>query len=358
MVTPTTIRWGIIGPGGIARTFRDGLRASKTGQLSAIATRDPGNPDLAEDFAGIRILEGYETLLRDPDIDAVYISTPHDSHAEWAIKSAGAGKHAFVEKPMAINAREAEAMIAAARKAGTFLGEAFMYRFHPLTQKLGELAASGVIGDVRMIQSSFGLQMEEFKPGHRLYSRVRGGGGILDLGTYPVSMARFIAGAASGKPFLDPVAVSGAACLGLDGVDEWASATLTFSNGIIAELSASVSVARDNILRIFGATGWIEVPDFWSAGGGRDGGPGTFEIVREEGPRTPMRAPGDRHLYSYEIDAVGASLAARRTEFAAPGMSWADSLGNMRALDDWRAAAGLEYDADRPDAKGPMAATQ
>ena len=117
-----------------------------------------------------------------------------------------------------------------------------MYRLHPQTAKLGELIASGAIGEVRMIQSSFGFQMPRFMPEHRLFANDLAGGGILDVGGYPVSMARFIAGAAAGKPFLDPVKVSGAAHLGQAGTDEWSAAVLTFENGIIAQVSCAIFV--------------------------------------------------------------------------------------------------------------------
>ncbi len=209
-----------------------------------------------------------------PEVDAVYIAIPHPGHAEWAIKAAEAGKHVLCEKPLALTAFEADAMIHAARKAGTFLGEAFMYRLHPQTLKLVELIKSGVIGEVRMIKSSFGFAMPGFMPEHRLYANDLAGGGILDVGGYPVSMARLIAGAAAGKPFAEPDKVAGAAHLGQSGVDEWASALLHFPGGIVAEVSCSISLNQDNVLRILGTKGRIEVPDFWFAGGNRDVGLG------------------------------------------------------------------------------------
>ena len=186
-------------------------------ELVAIGSRNPGKAGLAETFPGARILDGYDALLADPEVDAVYISTPHPTHAEWAIKAAEAGKHVLCEKPMGLTAFEADAMIHAARKAGTFLGEAFMYRLHPQTAKLVELVRSGAIGDVRIIRSSFGFAMPGFMPEHRLYANDQAGGGILDVGGYPVSMARLIAGAAVGKPFAEPDSVAGAAHLGAVG---------------------------------------------------------------------------------------------------------------------------------------------
>ncbi|TPJ25651.1 aldo/keto reductase [Mesorhizobium sp. B2-7-2] len=346
--SPKKIRWGILGPGSIAKSFAGGVAGSRNGELVALGARNPAKPGLAETFPGARILDGYEALLADTQVDAVYISIPHPGHAEWAIKAAEAGKHVLCEKPLALTAFEADAMMHAARKAGTFLGEALMYRLHPQTLQLVELIKSGAIGEVRMIKSSFGFAMPGFMPQHRLYANDMAGGGILDVGGYPVSMARLIAGAAAGQPFLEPDKVVGAAHLGQSGVDEWASALLTFANGIVAEISCSISLNQDNVLRIFGTKGQIEVPDFWFAGGNRDVGPGRIEVIRSGAAREVIGLGETRHVYSFEVDAAGEAILAGRQEFAWPGMGWADSLGTLRVLDKWRAAVGLEYDIEKP----------
>jgi predicted dehydrogenase/aryl-alcohol dehydrogenase-like predicted oxidoreductase len=342
------LRWGILGPGSIAKAFAGGVAGSQHGKLVAIAARNPAKPGLAETFPGARILDGYEAILSDPEVDAIYVATPHPSHAQWAIRAAEAGKHVLVEKPIALSAFEADAIFHAAQKAGTFAGEAFMYRLHPQARKLAELIGSGAIGEVRMIQSSFGFQMPSFMPEHRLFANDLAGGAILDVGGYPVSMARFIAGAAAGKPFLDPIKVSGMAHLGQERTDEWSAALLEFENGIIAQVAGAVYVALDNVLRIHGATGRIEVPDFWFAGGDRDVGPGKIDIVRPDGARETISVNETRHVYSFEADAAAEAIFAGRQEFAAPGMGWTDSLGNLRVLDKWRADAGIEFDIEKP----------
>lgn len=347
MTATTPIRWGILGPGSIAQSFAGGVSASRTGKLVAIGARNPGKPSLAESFPGARILDGYDALLADPEVDAVYISIPHPGHAQWAIRAAEAGKHVLCEKPLALTAFEADAMIHAARKAGTFLGEAFMYRLHPQTLKLVELIRSGVIGEIRMIKSSFGFAMPGFMPQHRLYANDLAGGGILDVGGYPVSMVRLIAGAAVGKPFAEPDKVVGTAHLGQSGVDEWASALLHFPGGIVAEVSCSISLNQDNVLRIFGTKGRIEVPDFWFAGGNRDVGLGRIDVIASDGARETISVDEKRHVYSFEVDAAGEAIRAGRQEFAWPGMAWAESLGTLRVLDRWRAAAGLEYGIEK-----------
>ena len=343
-----TLRWGIIGPGAIAKDFRRGVLDSQYGRLEAIGTRNPGKESLRTDFPEARIIDGYQALLDDPDIDAVYIATPHTGHAEWAIKAAEAGKHALIEKPIALSAFEADAILHAAKKAGTFAGEAFMYRLHPQTQKLWELINSGVIGEVRFIEASFGFQMPRYIPDHRLFDSAFGGGGILDVGGYPASMARLVAGAAAGKPFLDPVKVMGTATLNPGGTDNVATASLQFDNGITAQISCAVMVNLANTARIYGSEGTIEVPSFWFANGDRSGGQGKIDIIRKDGSRETVVAGQSKHLYAYEADAAAEAIFVGRQEFAAPGMTWADSLGNARVLDKWRADAGIEFIVEKP----------
>ena len=342
------VNWGIIGPGTIARTFAGGLAHSRTGRLAAIATRNPDRPGLAEKFPGARIVAGYQALLDDPEIEAVYIATPHVGHAEWAIKAARAGKHVLVEKPIALSAYEAEAIYHEARKAGVFSGEAYMYRLHPQTAKIVELVRSGVIGDVRLIRSSFGFNMGTIQPQHRLFANALAGGGILDVGGYPVSMARLIAGAVEGKPFAEPISISGAGHIGTTGVDEWASALMKFESGVVAEVSCSIMAAQDNTLRIIGAKGRLEVKDFWFASG-HEGGTGLIEITHNDGTRQTVEVREDHWLYSFEADAAGEAIRAGKLEFATPGMNHADSVGNLRAMDKWRAAIGLEYEVEKPE---------
>lgn len=340
------VNWGIIGPGTIAGTFAGGITHSATGRLFAIGTRDPARPGLAEKFPGARIVEGYQALIDDPEVEAVYVATPHVGHAEWAIKAIRAGKHVLVEKPIALSSYQAEAIYHEARKAGVFAGEAYMYRLHPQTAKLVELVRSGTVGEVRLIKSSFGFDMGSVKSGHRLFANDLAGGGILDVGGYPVSMARLIVGAAEGKPFDEPEKVLGVARLGETGVDEWASALLQFPGGIIAEVSCSIMAKQDNVLRIIGSKGRIEVADFWFASG-HQGGTGRIDIIRNDGTSEAVEVQEERWLYSFEVDAAGEAIRAERTEFVAPGMSWADSVANLRVMDQWRAAVGLEYEIEK-----------
>lgn len=345
------IRWGILGPGNIARQFAKGVTQSNTGTLVAVASR---SKQKADEFAGLfqipNSYDNYEALLADKNVDAVYIATPHPFHPEWAIKAARAGKHVLVEKPIGLNHSHAMAVAEACEVAGVKLMEAYMYRCHPQTAKLIELIKSKTIGDVRMIQATFAFRAG-FNENSRLFSNALGGGGILDVGGYPVSLARLVAGAAVGKPFADPYHVSGAAHLGTTGIDEWASAVMKFesaepgkSPGIVAQIATGVSLALHNGVIVHGSDGRIEVPDPWVPA--REGG--TVKIIvhrNREQPQT-IDVTSEMHLYGHEADAFPELVRTGVAPY--PAMSVADTLANMSTLDRWRDACGFQYDQENP----------
>lgn len=341
------LTWGILGTGNIAGTFAKGLASSETGELVAVGSRTQDAADAFGTTWDIAHRHGsYEALLADKDVQAIYISTPHPMHAEWAIKAAEAGKHVLCEKPIALNAAETMAIIEAARQNNVFLMEAFMYRCHPQTAKIVELVRSGIIGEVRVIQTTFSFATS-FNLESRLLNNALGGGGILDVGGYCVSMARLIAGAALGQDFANPIQVSGAAHIGpLSRVDEYATATLTFPNDILAQLLTGVQLQAEEGVRIFGTQGSIYVPAPWLPA--RNEGTSTI-IVNKYGEMQPQEISIESvtSLYTYEADTVATYLDARQ----APAMSWDDTLGNMQTLDRWRQAIGLIYDSERPEAQ-------
>lgn len=347
------LAWGILGTGRIAGIVGTAIRESQGARLAAVATRGAPAPELAERFPGARIISGYEALLADPGIEAVYIAGPHPTHVKWAILAAEAGKHVLCEKPLAVNAFEAMAAIEAARGAGVFLMEAMMYRFHPQIAALIDLLAADEIGEVRLIQAAFGFH-KPFEAGHRLYANALAGGGILDVGCYPMSMARLVAGVTAGKPFLDPVKVAGVGHLGTTGVDEWAAASVAFPNGVLAQLSTSVALAQDNGVRITGTKGRIELADAWM-GAGAEGGETAIRIIPNGGTARSMAIASLKHHWGYQIEAATKAIRAGRQEIGFPGPSLADSIGNMRALDAWRESIGLTYEFEKPGRRaGPL----
>jgi predicted dehydrogenase/aryl-alcohol dehydrogenase-like predicted oxidoreductase len=341
----TSLNWGILGAGNIAKSFAKGLAASKTGKLIAVGSREQAKADaFAKEFGIPRSHGSYEAILADPQVQAVYIATPHPHHAEWAIKAAEAKKHLLVEKPIGINFAEAMAIVEAARLNDVFLMEAYMYRCHPLTHKLVDLLRNRAIGDVRVIHASFSFHAG-FNANGRLFNNAMGGGGILDVGGYCTSMARLIAGVAVGKDFAEPDYVGGAAHLGETGVDEWAVASLKFPGGVLANLSTGVGVNQDNAVRIFGSEGNLLIPSPWIPA--RDGGVATIILHQKDKAAQDLLVETDELLYGIEADTVARFIDQRQA--ASPAMSWEDTLGNMRVMDRWRAAIGLVYEAEKPE---------
>ncbi len=330
------LAWGILGTGMIARVFARGLAASATGTLQAVGSRRTETADAFGAEFGVPACYGsYDALLADPAVQAVYVATPHPQHAEWAVKAAEAGKHLLVEKPLTLNAREAEAVVAAARAHDVFLMEAFMYRCHPQLARVTELIRDGALGRVRLIQVSFSFRGSEDPAGRHLQLAL-GGGGILDVGCYCVSMARLLAGVAQGQAFAEPLAVQGAARLGATGVDEYATALFTFPGDIFAQLATGVMLDQENAVRVYGDDGWLLLPNPWFGVGAKR--PATIALHRRgETEEIAVASPDD--IWTLEADVVAAHLAARQ----APEMTPEDSLGNMRALDRWRNAVGLRY---------------
>lgn len=349
------LNWGLMGAGEIARVFANGMRFSKSGRIVAVASQSAGKAEaLGVDFAIPKRFEGYEALLADSDVEAVYISSIHPFHAELAIRAARAGKHILVEKPIAMNRAEAVAMIEAARANKVFLMEAFMYRCHPQTQKLAELVREGAVGRVQIVRAVFSYYTP-FDPASWAYAKEMGGGGILDVGCYVASMTRLLAGAGLGKPFVDPIQVKGCGVLGPTGVDHYAAATLEFENGIVGEIITGVGCQMPTEAAVYGERGSLVVTNPWlPASPCRTATqplpldtkfpPVTIKLQRYErsGPEEIVVEP-DRDLFTYEADMVAADIADRQ----APAMTWADSLGNMDLLDRWRREIGLVYEQDK-----------
>jgi len=337
--------WGILGTGKIARIFGRALAGSARGRLVAVASRaaDRAEP-LAAELGAPRSYGAYDDLLADGEVDVVYVATPHPTHLEWGSKAAAAGKHVLCEKPLGVNRDEAERLVEAARRAGVFLMEAFAYRCHPQTAKLVALLRGGAIGEVRLIEAAFGYDAGP-SPGNYLLSRELAGGGILDVGCYTTSMARLVAGVATGAAVAEPTAVGGAGLIGVDtGVDHYAAASLRFPGGIVASLTCGMQVNLGGVLRVYGSGGTIVVPSPWLPGlGGR---PSSIRVEpRGAAPLEHVVEPA-ADLYAIEADTVADFVDAAQ----APAMPWRDSLGNMTTLDKWRKAIGLVYDMDAPGA--------
>lgn len=391
----TSLNWGILGAGRIAGIFARALPHSKTGRLAAIGSRSAEKAGaFAREFGDVKAHGSYEALIADPAVQAVYIATPHPDHAAWVIRAAEAGKHVLCEKPLGLNHPEAMVAAEACRAHGVLLMEGFMYRFHPQTAKIVELVRSGVLGTVGLVQATFGFAAA-YAPGHRKWADQYGGGGILDVGCYPVSFARLIAGAvdstsspqagstpapavppadspagfdprhgtrtqghpseaacnvgdgAQAWPFANPVSVTGAGHLHpAEGTDSYAAATLEFASGLVAQVACGIGLQQDNSARIYGTAGWLHVPAPWILH--RDGGPSQL-YLHKAGAAAPeeITIENAAGIYALEADAFAEAVARGAREV--PEAPVADTLGNMAALDAWRAAIGLVYEGEKPE---------
>jgi len=247
---PGPLRVGILGAANIARSFVAGVKPSARVTVNAVASRDADKARaFAREFAVARHFGSYEALLGDREIDAVYIPLPNSLHAEWSIRAAGAGKHVLCEKPLSATAGEARAMFDAARRHGVHLVEGYPYRAQPQTLKLRELLDAGVIGDVRLIQASFGFTLGDGE-NIRLSPQLAGGA-LMDVGTYPVSLVRMIARGRPSRAHAVAQWTSG-------GVDRVLAATLQFESGLFAQITCSFSTCVHRQALIAGSNGVIQ----------------------------------------------------------------------------------------------------
>lgn len=329
------LRWGIISTGSIAHTFAKGVLRSQTGELAAVASRAESKAkEFAQQYNIPRAYGSYAELIADPNVDVVYIATPHPQHREWTLRAAHAKKHILCEKPLGLHHDEAVEMLQAVWENSVFFMEAFMYRCHPQIALMLDLIRSGAIGDVRTISASFSFHADYNLEG-RLFNRLLGGGGILDVGGYCTSMARLIAGAKLGK-VVEPERVYAVGKIGEEsGVDEYAAALLAFPNDIVATLSCGLRLQQENKVRIEGTGGTLTLPVPWCAN--VEGGEAHILLQKNGEPLetiTVTSAP----LYALEADLVAHHIARKDREAAWPAMSWSDTLGNIRLQDEWRRA--------------------
>ena len=251
-----TIKWAILGPGKIAHKFAQDFRQVKNASLIAVASR---SRERAESFASeyqIPNLLSYDELYRSPEVDVVYIATPHNFHYEQALKCLKNKKAVLCEKPVTLNDQQFRSLVDEAKKNKVFLMEAMWTYFIPCIQKAKEWIKQGKIGDVKIIQADFGYKMD-FNPYSRIYAPELAGGALLDLGVYPISFASFFAES-------KPTKIISTGILSTTGVDETTSILLQF-NDISCVLYCSVAARTINKGFIFGENGYIELPDFHKA---------------------------------------------------------------------------------------------
>ena len=327
------INWGVMGNATIARVcVIPAIQKSRNGTVRALASRFPQKAArVCQKNAVSQVYGDYQSLLADPSIEAVYIPLPNHLHYEWTLKALAAGKHVLCEKPLACNARQAEAMADAALSAGRLLMEAFMYRFHPRSRKIRELVHQGAIGLPRLIRAAFCYSMsdEDYRnPQNARLLPEMGGGALLDVGCYCVSVARWLYRA-------EPVQVQSQACFHPNGVDEHLSGMLEFKDRRLATLEASFIAGLQQTYTVVGEKGAIELPQDAFIPWEKDAVFTMREGDAETGPTTVVPGADEYQLMvEHFADAVQGNVPLEFTT--------ADSIANMRVLDALAAAARSE----------------
>lgn len=320
------IRWGILGTGLIASAFARDLPFAENTEKTAVGSRTKGSAEkFAEEHGVCRAYGSYEELVQDPDVDAIYVATPHPFHKENVLACLRAGKAVLCEKPFTINSEELEEIIRYARDKQLFLMEAMWTRFLPPIVKAREWIDSGKIGEVLLVKADFGYRAA-WDPEWRLLNPALGGGALLDIGIYPVSFASMIFGT-------NPEKILSSAHIGETGVDEQFSIIMSYPSGKTATLNGSFRVDLTNEAYIHGTEGSIRIPSFFSAKSAtlyKDGE--EIETFNDD-----RKSAG----YAFEIEEVGKCLHQGLLE--SPVIPLDESLKIMKLMDEIRGQWGLKY---------------
>ncbi|MET9437023.1 Gfo/Idh/MocA family oxidoreductase [Streptomyces sp. NPDC006551] len=329
-----TVRWGVLATGGIAERFTTDLLAVEDAEVVAVASRTEASARAFADRLGIpRAYGSWAGLVADPDVDVVYVATPHHAHRAAAGLALEAGKAVLCEKAFTLHAGEAEELVRLSRDRGLFLMEAMWMYCNPLIRRMRELVADGAIGEVRTVQADFGLA-GPFAPDHRLRDPAVGGGALLDLGVYPVSFAHLLLG--------EPDSVQAHALLSPEGVDLNTAMLLGWSDsGASALLSCSIVADTPMTASVTGTRGRIDFPRGFFH-------PERFTLHRDG--RDPqeyvIEGDGAAERYSFRYEAAEVMRCLRAGETESPLVPLDGSLAVMRTLDAVRDRVGVRYPAE------------
>lgn len=306
------VKWGILSTADINRKLLAGAAESDDVEVVAVGSRDLGR---AQEFArtwGIeRAYATYDELLADPDVEAVYIPLPNTMHSEWSIRSLEAGKHVLCEKPFSRHIADVERAFDAAEETGLHLSEAFMYRHHPQTARLAELVASGAIGDLRVIRTTFSYSL--YDPENIRLRTDAEGGSLMDVGCYCVSGARLLGG--------EPESVVGAAHIGSSGTDWVFTGLMRFPGDVVALFDCGTSLPNRDELEAIGTEGSLFLDDPWHCQSP------VIELRRDGSvERIELEAANP---YRLELEDMNAAIRGERP----PLLGRADALGQVRAID-------------------------
>ncbi|HEX5345394.1 MAG TPA: Gfo/Idh/MocA family oxidoreductase [Duganella sp.] len=326
------IRWGILGTGKIAKAFATALRDTPDAKLVAVASRSVDSATtFGQQYGAERFHGSYQALADDPDVDVIYIGTPHPMHHENALMCLNGGKAVLVEKSFTMNRRQAEDIINLARAKKLFVMEAMWTRFMPAVAEAKRIVDSGEIGKPANVSADFGFTSDA-GPEHRLFAPELGGGALLDLGIYPLSMASFFLGAVTG--------VKAQAEMTATGVDMQTAFTLSHEGGAVSSCACSLRSRTPTELTISGTKGFLRLHDRFHS-------TDSFTVTVVDGASRNERTvtlPKSGNGYTHEAQEVGRCIRAGLIE--SPVMPHAETLAIMGTLDEIRAQIGLRYPAD------------
>jgi predicted dehydrogenase len=321
------VRWGILATGKIAHSFADDLKLQPGCEVVAVGSRSRASAEAFGDEFGVPHRHAsYQALVDDPDVDAVYVSTPHPGHRDAALLAINAGKAVLVEKPFAMDAAQAREMIDAARERGTFLMEAMWTRFLPHIARVREILAAGTLGDVVYLTAEHG-QWFAADPRFRLFAQDLGGGALLDLGIYPVSFASLVLGA--------PARITAVSDPAFTGVDATTSMIFQYDGGAHAVLTTTLRAASGNPAAIYGTEARIEIDGWFYT-------PTRFRVIaRDDAELERFDQPYEGRGLRAEAAEVGRCLRAGLLE--SPLMPLDETYTIMQAMDEIRRQVGLSY---------------
>jgi predicted dehydrogenase len=310
------LRWGLIGTGGIAATFAADLELTDSGVVAAVGSRRMDSADRFGDRFGVPNRHAsYEELVVDPDVDVVYVATPHPSHHANAQLALRAGKPVLVEKAFTMNAEEARDVVATARAEGLFLMEAMWTRFLPHIAQLRGLLDDGVLGEIVTVTADHGQWFAK-DPAFRLFAPELGGGALLDLGVYPVSFASMVLG--------EPRRIVSVVSPAFTGVDGQTSMVFGYATGAQAVLTCTLSAKSPTRAAIVGTEARIEIDgDFYA--------PSSFTLISRSGEQTRFDEPHDGRGLRHEADEVARCL--REGLLESPLMPLEETISIMATMD-------------------------
>jgi predicted dehydrogenase len=319
-------KWGVLGTGGIAAAFVKDLSRAEGHEVVSVGSRTLGKAqEFAKNIPTATAYGSYEELVKDPNVDAIYVATPHPSHEEHTLLALNAGKPVLCEKPFAITAKETQAMIDCAKKNNVALLEAMWTRYLPHIAVVREILASGVLGDIQMVEADHGQRLADQNIA-RLVDPKLAGGALLDLGIYPVSFAHLVLGA--------PTAITARSVMTERGVDAQTSAIFDYATGAQAIINTTMKALTPCRAVVSGLLGRLEIDSTFYI-------PTTMRVILFDG--TVTEYPNNYMGHGLREQAIELARVVGAGALESPLMPWSETLSVMHVMDQIRDQIGLVY---------------